>query len=67
MNNIQLWKKISELLNEQNISVYALAKSIGVPTVSLFNIKNGSSKNPSVFLIAKIAKKLHVSLDDLIY
>ena len=64
-NNL-LGKKIKELRLKNNLSQDGLARKAGVPYTTLTKIKIGVIKKPSVFVVAKIAKALSISLDKLI-
>lgn len=65
VNNL-LGKKIKELRLKKNLSQDELARKADVPYTTLTKIEIGVIKKPSVFVIAKIAKALDISLDQLI-
>lgn len=65
VNNL-LGKKIKELRLKNNLSQDELARRADVPYTTLTKIEIGVIKKPSVFVIAKIAKALDISLDQLI-
>ncbi|HBF73741.1 MAG TPA: XRE family transcriptional regulator [Lactobacillus sp.] len=48
----------------KHISVRELCRITGIPRQSLYNIKQGTSQNPSFNMILKIAETLNVSLDE---
>lgn len=64
-NNL-LGKKIRELRLKNNLSQDELARRADVPYTTLTKIEVGVIKKPSVFVVAKIAKALGISLDKLI-
>lgn len=47
--------RIDELLNEQNLTVNALAYKSGVPQATIKSILNGESINPGIVTIKKIS------------
>ena len=61
-----LGKKIKELRLKHHLSQDELARKADVPYTTLTKIEIGVIKNPSVYVVAKIAKALRVSLDKLI-
>jgi len=65
VNNL-LGKKIKELRLKNNLSQDELARKADVPYTTLTKIEVGVIKKPSVFVVAKIAKALGISLDKLI-
>lgn len=58
-----LWNKIENALESKGLSAYRLARNIDEPYTTIMNIKNGATRNPGFYLIAKIADELGVSLD----
>ncbi len=58
-----LWAKIEEQLNKRNKTIYWLSKNTGIPTSSLYLLRDGKIKKPSFELVCKIADVLDVSLD----
>lgn len=64
-NNL-LGKKIKELRLKKGFSQDELARKADVPYTTLTKIEVGVIKKPSVFVVAKIAKALNISLDQLI-
>jgi len=64
-NNL-LGKKIKELRLKNNLSQDELARKADVPYTTLTKIEVSVIKKPSVFVVAKIAKALNISLDKLI-
>ena len=64
--NNYLSKKIKELRLKQKLSQDELARKANVPYTTLTKIETGIIKKPSVYVVAKIAKALNISLDQLI-
>lgn len=64
-NNL-LGKKIKELRLKQKLSQDELARKADIPYTTLTKIETGVIKKPSVYVVAKIAKALNISLDKLI-
>jgi len=60
-NNL-LGKKIKELRLKNNLSQDELARKADVLYTTLTKIEIGVIKKPSVFIVAKIAKALDISL-----
>ncbi len=65
LNNL-LGRKIKELRLKKKLSQDELARKADVPYTTLTKIEIGVIKKPSVFVVAKIAKALNISLDKLI-
>ena len=65
-NNNLLGKKIKELRLKNNLSQDELARKADVSYTTLTKIEVSVIKKPSVFVVAKIAKALNISLDKLI-
>ncbi|MCD6085666.1 helix-turn-helix transcriptional regulator [bacterium] len=59
-----LGKKIKELRLKHHLSQDELARKADVPYTTLTKIEIGVIKNPSVYVVAKIAKALNVKIDD---
>lgn len=59
---------ISELLKQKNCSMYRLAKDTGIPYSAIHDICSGKAKltNCTAGAVYKIAKRLGVSMEDLI-
>ncbi len=55
-------KRISELCEERNLSLNALARASGLPHSTVKNIIYNASKNPGIVTIFKICDGLGVSL-----
>ncbi len=66
MENSQLGQKIKKLRQKLGLSQDDFARKADVPYTTLTKIETGVIKKPSVFAMAKIAKALNISLDDLI-
>ena len=64
--NNNLGKRIKELRLKHHLSQDELARKADVPYTTLTKIETGIIKKPSVYVVAKIAKVLRVSLDKLI-
>lgn len=64
--NNRLGKKIKSLRLKLNLTQDAFARKADVPYTTLTKVETGVIKKPSVFVMAKIAKVLDKSLDDLI-
>ena len=69
MENIQenkLGKKIKSLRTKLELSQDEFARKADVPYTTLTKVETGVIKKPSVFVMAKIAKALNTTLDELI-
>lgn len=62
----KLGKKIKSLRTKLNLSQDEFARKADVPYTTLTKIETGVIKKPSVFVMAKIAKALNITLDDLL-
>jgi len=62
----KLGKKIKKLRTGFGLSQDELARKADVPYTTLTKIETGVIKKPSVYVVAKIAKALNTTLDDLI-
>ncbi len=62
----KLGKKNKKLRIGLGLSQDELARKADVPYTTLTKIETGVIKKPSVYVVAKIAKALGVSVDDLI-
>ncbi|MBU2234003.1 helix-turn-helix domain-containing protein [Patescibacteria group bacterium] len=62
----KLGKKIKSLRLKIELSQDEFARKADIPYTTLTKIETGVIKKPSVFAMAKIAKTLNISLDDLI-
>ena len=62
----KLGKKIKKLRTGLGLSQNELARKADVPYTTLTKIETGVIKKPSVYVVAKIAKALNTTLDDLI-
>lgn len=60
-----MWEKIEKLANIQGLTIYALAKKAGINYSMLAELKSGKKKDMMFSNVAKIAKVLDVSLDEL--
>ncbi|GIV41566.1 MAG: hypothetical protein KatS3mg034_0876 [Vicingaceae bacterium] len=62
----KLGKKIKKLRTGFGLSQDELARKADVSYTTLTKIETGVIKKPSVYVVAKIAKALNTTLDDLI-
>lgn len=62
-----LGAKIQKLRKEKGMSQDELARKANVPYTTLTKIEIGVIKKPSVFVIAKMAVALDITIDDLVY
>ena len=62
----KLGKKIQKLRKELELSQDEFARKADIPYTTLTKIETGVIKKPSVFVVAKIAKALGISVDDLL-
>lgn len=63
---IKLNKRIKELRNKKSLSQQKLAMISGVPYKTLVKIEQGSSKQPTLQNIIKLADSFGITIDDLI-
>src|SRR5262245_24530058 len=63
---VLLGLRIMTLLHRQRKTVYALAKSSGVPLHTVQKICNGESPRPGLWTVAALARALGVTLDSLV-
>ncbi|MDD5481956.1 MAG: helix-turn-helix transcriptional regulator [Candidatus Shapirobacteria bacterium] len=62
----KLGKKIKALRLKLELSQDEFARKADIPYTTLTKIETGVIKKPSVFVMAKLAKTLGVSIEDLI-
>ena len=62
----KLGKKIKALRLKLDLSQDEFARKADIPYTTLTKIETGVIKKPSVFVMAKLAKTLGVSIEDLI-
>ena len=62
----KLGKKIKKLRTGLGLSQDELARKADVPYTTLTKIETGVIKKPSVYVVAKIAKALNISIEELI-
>lgn len=62
----KLGKKIQKLRRELELSQDEFARKADIPYTTLTKIETGVIKKPSVFVVAKVAKALGISVDDLL-
>lgn len=65
-NMKNLKNNIIELMQERNMTAYALSKKADIKLTSLQNILYDKSKNPTINVLSEIAKALDCSLLDLV-
>ena len=63
----KLGKKIQKLRKELGLSQDEFARKADVPYTTLTKVETGVIKKPSVFVVAKVAKTLSISVDDLLF
>lgn len=63
---IKINKRIKELRDKKGWSQQKLAKTSGVPYKTLVKIEQGSSKQPTLQNIIKLANIFDISIDNLI-
>ena len=59
-------KNIKRLRKAKNLSQDKLSRLADVSHATIIKIESGANKNPTIETLAKIAKALNVSVDDLI-
>jgi len=62
----KLGKKIKTLRLKLQLSQDKFARKADIPYTTLTKIETGVIKKPSVFVMAKIAKALNITVDELI-
>jgi len=62
----KLGKRIKALRLKLQLSQDEFARKAGIPYTTLTKIETGVIKKPSVFVMAKIAKALNITVDELI-
>jgi len=62
----KLGKKIKALRLKLNLSQDEFARKADIPYTTLTKVETGVIKKPSVFVMAKIAKALSMTVDELI-
>ncbi len=68
-NVIKLWKiikKIKALRLKLELSQDEFARKADIPYTTLTKVETGVIKKPSIFVMAKIAKALNITVDELI-
>ena len=61
-----LKNKIQEYLTNTGATVASFERKVGVDRAAIYNILRGSSKNPGIVTVIKIADVLDCSLDELL-
>jgi len=61
-----LGKNIKKIRQKRKLTQDKLARLADVPYTSLTKIETGVIKRPSVQVVAKIAKALNITIDDLV-
>jgi transcriptional regulator with XRE-family HTH domain len=59
-------ESIRKIRKKRNLTQDKLARLADIPYTSITKIETGVIKNPSIQTVAKIAKALNISLDELI-
>lgn len=65
-NDVNVGENIKKYRIKLDLSQEELAKKAGVKYTTLTKIESGVIKKPSVFVMAKIAQALNVSIENLI-
>jgi len=63
---MNLKAKIQDYLDNTGATVASLERKVGLERAAIYNILRGSSKNPSITTVIKIAEALNCSLDELL-
>jgi transcriptional regulator with XRE-family HTH domain len=63
---VELIERVRNIMEEQGITQYKLAKEAGIPHSSMSAFLKGEIKNPSMEMISKIGDVLHVTTDFLL-
>lgn len=59
-------RKIKDLMEEKNMSIYRLSKETGISDSLLGKILNGKVENPRIQTVKQIAKALNVTIDEIV-
>lgn len=59
-------EKLNEIMNEKSISAPKLAKLTGIQLTMVYRVIRGTTKNPSIMTVKKIADALEVKIDDIV-
>lgn len=59
-------RKIKDLMEEKNMSIYRLSKETGISDSLLGKILNGKVENPRIQTVKQIAKALNVAIDEIV-
>ncbi|XZI52502.1 helix-turn-helix domain-containing protein [Clostridium perfringens] len=62
-----LSKNVKYLRKKKGYTLRALAKKCNINHRSIQSIEDGISINPTIKIVASIAKEFNISIDDLIY
>ena len=65
MNSAVIRVHIKDVLREQGISMYRLAKDTGLAYTTLWKLQNGDSQGVSFDVLEKICNRLHCTPGDL--
>ncbi|MGM0238400.1 helix-turn-helix domain-containing protein [Enterococcus sp. AZ103] len=57
--------KIKAILEQKNMTAYALAKKVGIPTSHMTKIMTNKVSDPRFDLVCRLADVLEVKVDDL--
>ena len=64
--HLPMWKNIKKIRQKRKLTQDKLARLADVPYTSLTKIETDVIKRPSVQVVAKIAKALNVTIDELV-
>jgi len=64
---LRIAENIKKYRAKLSVSQDQLSKLAGITYNTLIKLSSGASKNPTIETLSKIAKALHVSVDDLIH
>lgn len=59
-------EKINEIMEQKNISAPKLAKLTGIQLRMIYRIIDGTTPNPSIKTVVKIAKALGTGVDEIV-
>lgn len=62
-----LGNNLKKLRINKKLGVRELERISGVSNPIIINIESGKAKNPTIKVVAKLAKALEVTIDDLVY
>jgi len=62
---IRLASTIRLLREKENMSIRDFAEKVGINHSDVFRLENGTTRNPSIFMIRKIAETFDLTVDEL--